>query len=232
MNADVTAISKAWRTFSGFLSAFYQDLTNSLAKDGEVPTPRAVQERLLKIRQLSKSSGAAHFSISAVNTGKGSKPSTPRKPKVKVEKDDIKPPKTPPPKAKGNGAGKKRPSADADDDSATEGISLPDIDDIFESPSARVKRIKRATARNSSYKDLLGDTGSEADADGEEEEEPEDESEFGAEAREEEDEEEDEEEVEEEEEEEEGDETKVQGNGIKKENLETMTDVFMEGEVV
>ena len=199
---------------------------NSLAKDGEVPTPRAVQERLLKIRQLSKSSGAAHFSISAVNTGRASKPSTPHKPKVKAEKDDIKPPKTPPPKTRENGTGKKRPSQDSDDDSATEENPFPDINDIFESPSARVKRLKRATARNSSYKDLLGDTDSEADADGEEEEEEaEDESEFGAEAGEEEDEDEEELEVEE-------DETKVQGNGIKKENLETMADSFMEGEVV
>ncbi|MCJ1353835.1 MAG: hypothetical protein MMC33_003822 [Icmadophila ericetorum] len=163
-----------------------------LAQDEDVPTPRAVQERLSRIRQSSKSSGAAHLSISVVNTGRSSKPSTPRKPEVKVEKDDASTaPKIQASKAKGNGTGKKRSSISSDD-SETEGISLADLDDIFESPSARVKRTKRATTRNSSYKYLLDDTDSEVDTPGDDED-GEGESDFGAEAGEEADEEVDEE---------------------------------------
>ena len=63
VNADVKAISAAW------------------PKNHEKPTPRAITERLVKIRNGSKASGtASHFSVSGVKTG--SQGGTPRKPRA------------------------------------------------------------------------------------------------------------------------------------------------------
>ncbi|KAL2041777.1 hypothetical protein N7G274_005561 [Stereocaulon virgatum] len=63
VNADVKAIAAAWPT------------------NHEKPTPRAITERLVKIRNGSKATGtASHFSVSGSKTG--SQGGTPRKPRV------------------------------------------------------------------------------------------------------------------------------------------------------
>lgn len=63
VNADVKAISAAW------------------PENHEKPTPRAITERLVKIRNGSKAAGAAsHFSVSGAKTS--SQGGTPRKPRA------------------------------------------------------------------------------------------------------------------------------------------------------
>lgn len=47
-----------------------------------MPTPRAVTERLLKIRQQARESGAGNFSISSPSSKNNTSPSTPRRPRA------------------------------------------------------------------------------------------------------------------------------------------------------
>ncbi|MCJ1407714.1 hypothetical protein MMC19_001785 [Ptychographa xylographoides] len=78
VNADVRKISEAWHLV----------LTSNLARDqGDVPTARAITERLCKIRTLAKANGCGHFSVaSSQNKEKSTTPnSTPRKPRARKE---------------------------------------------------------------------------------------------------------------------------------------------------
>ncbi|MCJ1244221.1 hypothetical protein MMC30_001419 [Trapelia coarctata] len=78
VSADTKAISAAWPT-----------------DNGEIPTPRAISERLCKIRASVKARGGAHFSVSSAktkstNNGAPRTPTaTPRKPRAKKAGSEL-----------------------------------------------------------------------------------------------------------------------------------------------
>ncbi|KAK3170003.1 hypothetical protein OEA41_009388 [Lepraria neglecta] len=129
VNADVKAISAAW------------------PDNFEKPTPRAITERLVKIRGTAKSAGAAsHFSVSGAKTT--SQGGTPRKPRAQKPNGVKK--NTTPKKDRGKaGAGKRKrvgrmSDEDASDDSEAEGDFKSEYNDInasddAESPSKKTK---------------------------------------------------------------------------------------------
>lgn len=127
MSINATAISAAWRKLLVPSSPFPTSLpipnhflsstdaqTTATDKD-EVPTHRAVTERLVKIRAMAKANGAGHFAVSkgsAKGEAKGgpnprTPTATPRKPRVK--KDSA----TPGNNGTGAKRGRSRPAAAA-----------------------------------------------------------------------------------------------------------------------
>lgn len=100
VHCDVKAISEEWRKSALLLhissSQFKNENTKttrnylqilmmhdySATDKGEVPTPRAISERLVKIRSLAKANGAGHFSVTSGKPKAAKSPkakSTPRK---------------------------------------------------------------------------------------------------------------------------------------------------------
>ncbi|KAL8764488.1 MAG: hypothetical protein Q9203_005903 [Teloschistes exilis] len=93
INADVKAISENW------------------ADGGEVPTPRAIQERLFKIRSLAKGRGEGSFKVSSTvrsTKNDGTPKNSPAKPKATPNK--TKTPARNTPSKKSTGGKRKRDS--------------------------------------------------------------------------------------------------------------------------
>ena len=76
-------MASAWRKSTFLITTnLSTDIHYSAGDDPNAkPTARAITERLVKMRQMVKSNGAGHFSISGKN-GSSSTPSTPRKPRT------------------------------------------------------------------------------------------------------------------------------------------------------
>ncbi|KAI4242715.1 MAG: hypothetical protein LQ352_007189 [Teloschistes flavicans] len=98
INADVKAICQSW------------------ADDGEVPTPRAIKERLCKIRSLAKGRGEGSFKV--VGTGKTQNGTPENSPaKANTPGKAKPPPRTPSKRSAKETAGGKRKRYSDDDES-------------------------------------------------------------------------------------------------------------------